>query len=69
MGDFDDSIAWCRERRQYALDDIKDYTTGGNRQFRNDIDVTDEIVARAKEDVLKFDILIAAYEAHNAKSP
>jgi hypothetical protein len=65
MSDFDDSIAWLKDRRKVALEDIIDYTTGGMRQYRNNVDITDKLVERAKADVSHFDILIAAYESHN----
>jgi hypothetical protein len=60
MGDFDDAIAWCLERRLLALEDITDYTSGA-RQYRNDVDITDKLIERAKQDVAKLDIIIAAY--------
>lgn len=65
MGDFDLQIAWCRERRAVALDDLKSIARG-DRHFLNDRDITEDMKARAERDVRQFDILIAAYEAHNA---
>jgi hypothetical protein len=65
MGQFDDSLKWCRERRAIAVEDLKDFAAG-RRQFLNDVDITDKLVARAKRDIEQFDILIAAYEKRNA---
>ena len=65
MGKFDDQIAWCRERRAIALEDLKDFAAG-QRQFRNDVDITNKLIDRAQQDIEQFNILIAAYERLNA---
>ena len=65
MGQFDDSLKWCRERRAIAIEELDDFAAG-HRQFRNGVNITDKLIARAKQDIEQFDILIAAYEKHNA---
>ena len=65
MGKFDGEIGWLRERRQIALGDLDDFRKGA-RQFRNDRDITQQLVDRATQDIEKFDMLIAGYGKHNA---
>jgi hypothetical protein len=65
MGDFDFNIERCRQWRAEALQDIRDLEDGPH-WFRNDEDVTDKMVAKAHRIVQEMDILIAAYESHNA---
>jgi hypothetical protein len=66
MAKFDESIAWCRERRETALSEYRDYEAGRNRISLNGIDVTQQFMDRARTDVEKFNDLIAAYESQNA---
>ncbi len=65
MGDFDDTIAWLKERVKIAKEDLQEFVAG-RRQFRDDVDITDLLIKRANDDILRFEILIAAYESHNA---
>lgn len=62
MSDFDEEIAWCRQRRATAIGDLREFCTGA-RQFRNKVDITAELEARASHDIKKFDIIIAALES------
>jgi hypothetical protein len=66
MGKIDDSIAWCRERRKIALADYEDYKAGRQHVSVNDVDVTKQMMDRARKDLEQFNILIAAYEARDA---
>jgi hypothetical protein len=68
MGDFDFNIERCRQWRAEALQDIRELESGPHL-FRNDEDVTDEMVAKAHRIVAEMDILIAAYESHNVDPP
>jgi hypothetical protein len=61
MGIFDEEIAWCMERRATAIGDLREFCTGA-RQFRNKVDITAELEARASRDIKKFDTIIAALE-------
>ena len=61
MGVFDEEIAWCKERRASAIGDLREFCTG-TRHFRNKVDITAVLEARATEDIKKFDTIIAALE-------
>ena len=61
MAGFDEEIAWCKERRATAIGDLREFCTG-SRQFRNKVDVTEELEARASRDIKKFDAVISALE-------
>jgi hypothetical protein len=65
MGDFDESIAWLKERVVVAREDLRDFEAG-RRQSRDGVDITDTLVARLRNDIERYEIMIAAYEAHNA---
>jgi hypothetical protein len=65
MGAFDEEIAWCKERRATAIGDLREFCTGAH-QFRNKIDITGELEARASRDIKKFDTIISALEAYKA---
>ena len=67
MGDFDQEIAWCKERRAKAIGDLREFCTGA-RQFRNKVDITPVLEARASEDIKKFDTIIAALEKYNGEA-
>jgi hypothetical protein len=67
MGKFDDSIAWCKERRDTALAEFRDMESGHYKYSLNDVDITAELMARARTDVERFNILIHAYESQDAK--
>jgi hypothetical protein len=68
MGTFDESIAWCRKRREVALGEYNDYAAGRQRISMNGFDVTEQMMDRARRDVEQFNILIAAYEAKDAQA-
>jgi hypothetical protein len=61
MGGFDQEIAWCKERRASAIGDLREFCTGV-RQFRNKVDITAVLEARASEDIKKLETIIAALE-------
>ncbi len=65
MHDFDDKITWLKERLTEAREDLREFSAG-QRQFRDGVDITDKLVARTRNDIQQFEILIAAYEAHNS---
>jgi hypothetical protein len=65
MGVFEEEIAWCKERRATAIGDLREFCTGA-RQFRNKVDITRELEARASRDVKKFDTIISALETYKA---
>lgn len=65
MGDFDDTISSLKKMRDDCLADLESYRSG-HRWFRDQIDITDSLIARAQQNLQTFDTLIAAYEAHNA---
>jgi len=67
MGGFEQEIAWCKERRATAIGDLREFCTG-TRQFRNNVDITPVLEARATEDIKKFGAIIAALEERNGKS-
>ena len=67
MGGFDQEIAWCKERRAKAIGDLREFCTGA-RQFRNKVDITPVLEARASEDIKKFDTIIAALEKYNGEA-
>jgi hypothetical protein len=66
MGTFDEEIAWCKERRATAIGDLREFCTGA-RQFRNKVDITGELEARASLDIKKFDAIISALEAYRGE--
>jgi hypothetical protein len=63
MGIFEEEIAWCKERRATAIGDLREFCTGA-RQFRNKIDITEVLEARASQDIKKFDSIISALETN-----
>jgi hypothetical protein len=63
---FEEEIAWCKERRAIAIGDLREFCTGA-RQFRNKVDITAVLEARASRDIKKFDIIISALETYKAK--
>jgi hypothetical protein len=68
MGKFDDEIDWCRQRRAFAVQDIRELESG-RRQWagpKGENGITQELLKKARQDVVLFDRLIAAYEKHNA---
>jgi hypothetical protein len=65
VGAFDEEIAWCKERRATAIGDLREFCTG-TRQFRNKVDITAELEARASRDIKKFDTIIFALETYRA---
>jgi hypothetical protein len=65
MGAFDEEVAWCKERRATAIGDLREFCTG-TRQFRNKVDITAELEARASRDIKKFDTIISALETYKA---
>jgi hypothetical protein len=62
MGHFDKEIAWCKERRASAIGDLREFCTG-TRQFRNKVDITEVLEAKATQDIKKFDIIISVLES------
>jgi hypothetical protein len=68
MVSFDEEIAWCKERRATAIGDLREFCTGA-RQFRNKVDITAELEARASRDIKKFDTIISALEAYEDAVP
>jgi hypothetical protein len=65
MGVFEEEIAWCKERRATAIGDLREFCTG-TRQFRNKVDITAALEARACRDIKKFDAIISALETYKA---
>jgi hypothetical protein len=65
MGAFDEEVAWCKERRATAIGDLREFCTG-TRQFRNKVDITAELEARASREIKKFDTIISALETYKA---
>jgi hypothetical protein len=65
MDVFEEEIAWCKERRATAIGDLREFCAGA-RQFRNKVDITVVLEARASRDIKKFDIIICALEAYKA---
>jgi hypothetical protein len=65
MGDFDENIKQCRRWRDDAVQRLRDLDSGP-RWTKDGIDVTDERKARERRIIEQMDILIPAYEAHNA---
>lgn len=66
--DFDQEIAWCKERRSNAIGDLREFCTGA-RQFRNKVDITAVLQAKAGEDIKKLDTIIAVLEKCNRHPP
>jgi hypothetical protein len=64
---FDQEIAWCKERRARAIGDLREFCTG-TRHFRNKVDITTVLEARATEDIKKFDAIIAALERYKSEA-
>lgn len=65
MNLFEEEIAWCKERRATAIGDLREFCTGA-RQFRNKVDITAVLEARASRDIKQFDIIISALETYKA---
>jgi hypothetical protein len=65
MGVLEEEIAWCKERRATAIGDLREFCTGA-RQFRNKVDITGELEARASRDIKKFAAIISALETYKA---
>jgi hypothetical protein len=65
MNLFEEEIAWCKERRATAIGDLREFCMGA-RQFRNKVDITAVLEARASRDIKKFDIIISALETCKA---
>jgi len=65
VGDYDFNIERCRQWRAEAVQELRELESGPH-WFRNGEDVTDEIIERTQRIIAEMDILIAAYESHNA---
>jgi len=68
MGDFDQNIRQCKEWRAQAVQRLYDLESG-ERRFVNNIEVTEDRKKRERLIIDQMDILIPAYEAHNADGP
>jgi hypothetical protein len=68
MGIFKEEIAWCKERRATAIGDLREFCTGA-RQFRNKVDITEVLEARASQDIRKLDSIISALEKIQSDMP
>lgn len=68
MGIFKEEIAWCKERRATAIGDLREFCTGA-RQFRNKVDITEVLEARATQDIKKLDSIISALEKIQSDMP
>lgn len=68
MGTAKEQLARWRERRRVAERDLNDYEAGKRWFFKN-IDISDNLIAKARRDVDYMDSLISAYEAENANRP
>jgi hypothetical protein len=66
MGDFDSQIASSRALLAVAWRNLQDLLDG-KRQFRDGVEITDDLIAKLKQDIEDIQIRIAAYESHNAK--
>jgi hypothetical protein len=69
MGKFDKEIAWLRERKAIAVEDLNDFKRGRRRQWSGPdgiVEITQHLIDCAERDIDLFDRLIAAYERHNA---
>jgi hypothetical protein len=69
MGKFDKEIAWLRERKAIAVEDLNDFKCGRRRQWSGPdgtVEITQHLIDRAERDIDLFDRLIAAYERHTA---
>jgi hypothetical protein len=60
MGDVDDHVAWLRQRKAVAEQDVEDDIAGA----RHVVNVTQTLLARAQTDILQFETL-ATCEPHN----
>ena len=65
---FEEEIAWCKERRATAIGDLREFCTGA-RQFRNKVDITEVLEARASQDIRKLDSIISALEKIQSDMP
>ena len=65
MGTAKEQLARWRERRRVAQLDLNDYRAGKRWFFKN-VDISDDLVAKARRDLDYIDKLIADYEAENA---
>jgi hypothetical protein len=65
MGDFDENIQRCKEWRAQAVQRLRSLE-GGEKRYVNGIDVTEKRKKRERQIIEQMDILIPAYEAHNA---
>jgi hypothetical protein len=65
MGSATEQLARWRERRRVAQLDLNDYEAG-KRWFYKNIDVSDNLIAKARRDFDYMDRLISDYEAENA---
>ena len=64
MGDFDRQIVTLRHWRADVLQDLEDFKYGV-RWYRNDEDITYELIARSRQKLKDIDALIVAYESRN----
>ena len=64
MGDFDRQIVTLRHWRADILQYLEDFKYGV-RCYRNDEDITYELIARSRQKLKDIDALIVAYESRN----
>jgi hypothetical protein len=64
MGEFDNRIIFYKEQLRLAREDLA-YYADGNRWLRDDIDITEELIERAKRTAEQTENLIAEYESSN----
>lgn len=62
MGMANEQMARWRERRRVAQLDLTDYEAGKRWYYKN-IDISDNLIAKARCDIDYMDSLISAYEA------
>jgi hypothetical protein len=65
MGTAKEQLARWRERRGAAQRDLNDYQSG-KRWFYKNIDISDNLVAKARFEIDHMDKLLSDYEAENA---
>ena len=63
MDEFRDAVAWLKNRKAVAREDLQEMDSG-KRYFIDSNDVTAKIRQRTEMDVSKLDDLIAAFESY-----
>jgi hypothetical protein len=63
MDEFRDAVAWLKNRKAVAREDLQEMDSG-KRYFIDSNDITAKIRQRTEMDVSKLDDLIAAFESY-----